>query len=222
MPTRRSGDAAISDEAVAARTGKGWKAWFALLDRWGASGKGHTETARHLREAHGLGPWWSQMVTVAYERERGLRVVGQRSRDFGVDVQRTVAVAPARAWAAFTDSKVLARWLGPGARVEPRVGGRLRAGSLGEGEIRALVPGERLRCAWSAPGIAPGSSVEVTFAPKGRSRVAVRVGHTLKAGSDCAPMKLRWTEAMEALRERLEDAPAGPPRARARRTEERT
>jgi hypothetical protein len=35
--------------------------------------KGHTESAKHLREKHGLGPWWAQAVVIRYERENGLR-----------------------------------------------------------------------------------------------------------------------------------------------------
>jgi Domain of unknown function (DUF4287) len=63
----------IGDDAVRRRTGKGWEEWLALLDEWGAKDKGHTACARHLREAHGISPWWAQAVTVRYEYERGLR-----------------------------------------------------------------------------------------------------------------------------------------------------
>ncbi len=63
----------ISEEAVRDKTGKGWEEWYAILDRWGAPEKGHTASAKYLREAHAVGPWWAQAVTVRYEWERGLR-----------------------------------------------------------------------------------------------------------------------------------------------------
>jgi hypothetical protein len=63
----------ISEDSVRRRTGKGWDEWLAILDDWGAADKGHTESAKHLRDAHGVSPWWAQAVTVRYEYERGLR-----------------------------------------------------------------------------------------------------------------------------------------------------
>jgi hypothetical protein len=33
----------------------------------------HKQIAEYLYEKHGLSGWWSQVVTVVYEQERGLR-----------------------------------------------------------------------------------------------------------------------------------------------------
>lgn len=63
----------MSDEAVKAKTGKDWKAWITLLDKFEAKEKGHTLSAKYLREKQGLSNWWSQAVTIRYEWERGLR-----------------------------------------------------------------------------------------------------------------------------------------------------
>ncbi|MBF8268023.1 MAG: hypothetical protein HW388_1531 [Dehalococcoidia bacterium] len=71
----------IGDEAVQAKTGKGWEEWLAILDAWGMREKGHTLAARHLQHDHGLSPWWAQAVTIRYEWERGLRT--EVSRDQG-------------------------------------------------------------------------------------------------------------------------------------------
>ena len=65
--------AGISDTAVRAKTGKGWEEWFAILDEWDAKEKGHTASAKHLRDELGVSPWWAQAVTVRYEYARGLR-----------------------------------------------------------------------------------------------------------------------------------------------------
>ncbi len=54
MDEKETGFRRISDEAVRAKTDKGWAQWFKILDEWGAKGKGHTLTAKHLREQYGL------------------------------------------------------------------------------------------------------------------------------------------------------------------------
>lgn len=63
----------LGDASVKARTGKRWKEWLAVLDRAGARRMKHLEIARYLASERGLGPWWSQMVTVGIERTRGMR-----------------------------------------------------------------------------------------------------------------------------------------------------
>jgi hypothetical protein len=63
----------ISEQAVREGTGRGWEEWLAILDAWDAPSKGHTKSAKHLREEYGVSPWWAQAVTIRYEWERGLR-----------------------------------------------------------------------------------------------------------------------------------------------------
>jgi hypothetical protein len=63
----------MSSESVKAKTGKDWKAWFCILDKFDRKKKGHLLSAKYLREKHGLDAWWSQCVTIRYEWERGLR-----------------------------------------------------------------------------------------------------------------------------------------------------
>jgi len=102
----------ISDEAVVGATGKSWKEWFNILDKAGARKMQHRDIARFLSENYFSKPhntnvatssgwpasnalrsnagWWSQMVTVEYERERGLRKVNQQADGFLVAVSKTV------------------------------------------------------------------------------------------------------------------------------------
>ena len=73
MAKKKAGPRGFSDEIVKERTGKSWKQWFAILDQWGAKGKGHPAIARYLNERHDVTSWWCQSITVRYEWERGLR-----------------------------------------------------------------------------------------------------------------------------------------------------
>lgn len=63
----------MSSEAVKARTGKDWKAWFAILHKFDLKKKGHTLATKYLREKYKLSPWWSQAVAIRYEWDHGLR-----------------------------------------------------------------------------------------------------------------------------------------------------
>ncbi len=106
-----------SDAAVKKATGKTWQQWFALLDKTGAKKLPHKEIARLLYHRHfGGAPrggrsfapdvaqrsgWWSQMITVEYERARGLRAVNQTSTGFNVSVHGTFPVPLSRLFSAW-------------------------------------------------------------------------------------------------------------------------
>ena len=74
MNNRAAGFRRISDDAVHTATGKGWDEWFAILDGWDTGSKGHTASAKYLREHHGVSEWWAQAAAIRYEWERGLRM----------------------------------------------------------------------------------------------------------------------------------------------------
>lgn len=102
----------ISSDAVRAKTGKSWDEWFALLDKAGAGAMTHKEIARYIHDRLGCPPWWSQMVTVGYEQERGLRVPNQGcDGGFQVSVSKTVAVPVAELYRAVADVRRRSRWL---------------------------------------------------------------------------------------------------------------
>lgn len=187
-------------------TGRSLKQWAALLDRWGAAEKGHAATARHLLRERGLSPWWSQMVTVAYERERGLRVVGQRSsKDFVVTVTRTIRATPEQAFAAFADAKLLSTWFTTKAKVDLRVGGRYSNADGDRGVFKAIEPYERLAFTWDNAKHSPGTLVEVTFAPKPGGRVVVGLGHSkLATKREWEDLKAGWSWALDSLKSWLE------------------
>ncbi len=92
---------AISDAAVKAKTGKGWKAWFSVLDKAGAMKKTHTQNAELLRSGFGCPPWWSQMVANTYEQARGLRKKHEMPDGYQVGSSRTFSVPLSTLYAAF-------------------------------------------------------------------------------------------------------------------------
>ncbi len=105
--------AGMSDDAVREATGRSWPEWASFLDAQDAASWEHRKIADFVYEHGGdVSGWWSQMVTVAYERFRGLREVGQR-RGGGYDVNRsrTIGVPLAELWNAFADEERRSAWL---------------------------------------------------------------------------------------------------------------
>lgn len=89
----------VSDAKVVESTGKSLQDWYRVLDDWGAKEKTHKEIAAYLYDEHGVTGWYAQSITVEYERERGLRGVGQAcDGDWKFAYTRVVAAEPNRIW----------------------------------------------------------------------------------------------------------------------------
>jgi hypothetical protein len=81
----------VDDAAAVKATGKAWREWFAILEERGARSLPHAHIARMLHEDYGVSGWWSQSVTVAYEKEIGRRETGRRGeRDYTASTSRTL------------------------------------------------------------------------------------------------------------------------------------
>jgi len=146
--------AGMSDSAVKAKTGCDWERWVYALDRAGAAEWTHREIARHVHESYKISGWWSQTVTVGYERIKGLRAVGQR-RDGGFEAtkSRTFSLPLSRLYRAFRNVRLRGRWL-PG--IAPTV--------------RTATRDTSIRFSWP-----DGTRVEVYFSAKGRGKTQVQV-----------------------------------------------
>jgi hypothetical protein len=102
----------VSDAKSIEKTGHGLNHWFDVLDRFGGVAKGHTASARHLFEAHKVDGWYSQGITVAYERARGVRAVNQRcDGEYEVSASKVVGAKTAAVIKALTDAKLRKRWM---------------------------------------------------------------------------------------------------------------
>ena len=110
----------MRDATVRRATGRGWQDWFALMDEAGCRTLEHRAIAALVEREFAIGPWWGQMVSVEYERARGLRSRNQKcDGDFSVSVGRTIAAPVGELFAAVTDD--FARWVWlPVDDLEPR------------------------------------------------------------------------------------------------------
>jgi len=170
--------AGMSDASVKKQTGRNWAEWVRVLDAEGSAAKSHREIARYVSSLD-TPDWWSQMVTVGYERIRGLRELGQkRSGDYEISKSKTIAVPLGKLYAAFSSSRARARWL---------AGVKLT--------VRGATPQKRMRLRWG-----DDTPVEISFAPRGNAKSQVAVQHgKLPTKSEAERMKAFWAERLEAL-----------------------
>jgi len=183
--TRLSGtDDRVSDAAIKKSTGKTWDEWFPILDSWGARKKTHTEIARYVSQEHGVPGWWSQSVTVAYEKARGMRLKYERPDGFSVTASKTIAVPVDVLFEAFVDDVRRKKWLIDGSM-----------------SLRTAQAGRTARFDWE-----DGSTrVNVGFTEKGPSKSSVAVAHERLPDADEAERaKARWRARLVDLRASLE------------------
>ena len=156
------------------------------LDARGCRKMEHAEVARIVHEEFGAGGWWSQMVTVGYERLRGTRVKHEMTKGFQIAVSATIAAPVAKCYGAWTKDAVRAKWLGPAIF-----------------EQRTSRANKTLRYVWGK-SLTP---LEVYFWVKGPSKTQVVVQQGRLAGAaDGERCKKYWRQRLDALRDLLEGA----------------
>ena len=173
-----------SDDALAARTGRGWGEWLEVLEAWGAAERPHPEIARWLSAEHGVDNWWAQELTVRYEMAIGRRRPGQRPDGFSITASKTVAVPVEQLFAAFVDESVRAKWLS-GVSLRPRTATPYRS-------ARFDVEGGPTRIA-----------IGFTARDEGRSTVALQQERLPDADS-ADRAKALWRERLQQLQRFLE------------------
>ncbi|HYN80635.1 MAG TPA: hypothetical protein VES88_03975 [Gemmatimonadaceae bacterium] len=175
--------AGMSDEVIKQRTGCTWVRWVTALDYHGAEQMAHGDIARLVNEKYKIPGWWSQTVTVGYERIKGLRARGQR-RDgtYEASKSRTFNVPVTKLFDAWKDANVRKRWLD-----ETGV------------KVRTATAPKSMRLGWS-----DGTIVAVGFTPKGAKKSSVAVQHTKLPDRVTADrLKQYWSEQFDALSDAL-------------------
>ena len=168
--------AGMRDAPLQQRTGRTWAQWVKVLDDAGASSKPHREIAQYVSSL-GTPDWWSQTVTVGYERIRGLREKGQRrGGGYEASKSRTFAVPLEKLFRAFRKSLP--------ANVK----------------VKSTTPNKRMRLSWD-----DGTTVEVMFMRKADKKSSVAVTHQkLPDKAAAQKMKSLWGERLDALSEALQ------------------
>lgn len=172
----------ISAEAVRAKTGRTWQEWFEILDQEGAREMPHGQIAEIVYGKYEIDGWWAQMVTVAYERERGLRDKHQKPDGYEISGSKTLPVPIETLFAAWQDETARGRWLGEKGLT-----------------VRKATPNKTMRVTWPDK-----TNVVVYFTAKGEAKSQVTVQHgKLPDAEAAARRKAWWAEALERLRTEL-------------------
>ena len=174
--------AGMTDARIADNTGHTWEEWVALLDDDRAADLAHPDIARLVSEKYGVRPWWTQAVTVGYERIKGLRARGQR-RDgtYEASKSRTFDVPVATLFDAWADAATRRRWL-----------------EAKDVKVRTATRPRSMRLSWR-----DGTVIALWFTAKGR-KSTVSVQHTkLRDRAAADGLKRYWTAQLAALSELL-------------------
>jgi uncharacterized protein YndB with AHSA1/START domain len=128
--------------------------------------------------------WYSQSITLGYERARGIRAPGERPDGFVAGASRTVAVPVERLFEAWEDDGAREGWL-PGADLR----------------VRTATAPKSARYDWE-----DGTTrVIVTFERADDAKGRVFVSHERLPDADTAEaMKAFWRERLVALKAQLE------------------
>jgi hypothetical protein len=179
QPERYAELAGTADETIAAKTGRTWAEWVRELDGRNAGGLTHREIAALIHGEYGVDGWWSQSVTVGYERIKGLRAVGQRrTGEFEAGKSRTFGVPVEALFEAWENDATRGRWLSEDGMV-----------------VRTATAPKTMRLGWP-----DGTIVALWFLDKGAGKSSVALQHQKlpdKAASERA--KQEWSERLDAL-----------------------
>ena len=169
-----------SDEAVVAATGRSYDEWCDLIEAWPGHEEGHAAIAAYLADQHGLDGWWSQTVTVGYERISGIRLPHQQSDGtFTANKSATVTVDADMLRAALLDAADRAD-LFPGVLTE----------------LRSKADAKTLRM-----GVEPGvAQIAIDAKRDGKAKVTIQ-HEKLPTAEAVEEWKHFWSEWLQAIDE---------------------
>ena len=178
-PNEYGAVAGMRDVAVQEKTGRTWDQWVEVLDSHGAHEMKHRDIAALLHREYQVGGWWSQMVTVGYERIKGLRARGQRvDGSYEASKSRTFDVPVETLFDAWADAATRRRWLSDTGVT-----------------VRNVTAPKTLRLRWT-----DGTTVVASFTPKGAGRSVVALAHGKLPDKETADrIKRYWAERLDAL-----------------------
>ena len=184
----------LSNKTTIKSTGHDLEYWFKVLDKFGA--KNHTKAADYLYSEHKVKAWHGQMITVTWERARGLRQENQScTGTFQVSVSRTVNTPVAGLVEFFNDAKSRKAWL---KTASPALAKALDDAFAAGKSMELKKPGyARMRYKWLSSVV----ELRATEKPDGKTSL-VADSSDLPDADAVAVRRGAFSEALDQLRER--------------------
>lgn len=178
MAAKAQGKPMMTDAGIRAKTGKGWDYWFPALDKAGAARLQHHAIAALLEKKFRVEPWWGQMISVSYERARGLRAMNQKcDGEFSVGVSKVMPADLRRLFGTATAGR--SSWFPRGSFVES-----------------SRTEGKYWRGTWGRKG----ARLEINFYAKtpDKAQIVVQV-NKLESGDVIESERASWKKALLKL-----------------------
>jgi hypothetical protein len=173
----------MADATVKAKTGKNWAAWFGALDKAGAAKLGHGAIATLLSEKYGIPGWWCQMVTVEYERSRGLRARHETSDGFSVGISKTIATSLPDLYEATANAAKRKKWFPKGA----------------------FLPSSQTKDKYFRGSWRKDARIEIGFYAKGANKAQISLAvNKLTKKADVELERATWKKALDKLQQLVE------------------
>jgi hypothetical protein len=169
----------ISDAVLKSKTGCTWERWVKALDRVAAHAWSHRKIADYVHDKYKVPGWWTQAVTVGYERIKGLRSIGRRrGGGFEATKSKTFGVPLPRLYRAFHNRSTRTRWL-PGVDVT----------------VRTATRDKSMRITWPDQ-----TSVDMYFTSRRAAKSQVQIQHRkLPDRGAMTRMQHYWAERLATL-----------------------
>lgn len=121
--------------------------------------------------------WWSQMITVEYERARGLRKKHETANGYAISVSRTLTMDLRKLYEAAASAQARWKWF-----------------PAGEFRPTSQIRNKYFRGTWDG-----SSRPEIGFYAKGanKAQIAIQIGKLKKSGVEVERRK--WKAAMERV-----------------------
>ena len=192
----------LSEAKTIEKTGHDLAHWFAVLDRFGGTEKGHTALTAFLFKNYEVPGWYCQGIVVAYERARGKRVMNQRCDGaFEVSVSKVIAATTPALVKAFSDAKKRKVW---GINADAGLVKALEAGlkdSKSKGFITRSDGQARFRFKWD------GTTVQFNLYPKGPGKTSIVAQQMkLRDAGEVERYRGLWKTAFTALASAVSNA----------------
>ncbi|MBX3119451.1 MAG: SRPBCC domain-containing protein [Fimbriimonadaceae bacterium] len=193
----------ITDEACKAATGKTMQEWYAEIEAKGLESQGRREINNYLYADCKVEAWWAGTLSVSYEEHKGKKEKDGRLKGYFICSTKTINAPVDAVYKAWTDSSLLGKWIGSGAKVDPKEGGSLDDGDGNKGTFKRVRENKDLRFSWHTAG-GDESLVDVVLTDKG-GKTGLLVNHDrIQTRAEADGIREAWSTSLTTLKDILE------------------